>query len=114
MLRRSDARTSRKFSGECIVGTVVVQPPKATNPCEYFRHAHVASFHQFAVEPSRRGEGIGTRLLDACEAWTLAHGCGETALDTAEQATHLITQYAKRGYAQCGDVQWTELSTEAL
>ncbi|MGL4231182.1 MAG: GNAT family N-acetyltransferase [Casimicrobium sp.] len=89
-----------------IVGTVVVQPPKASSPCEYFRHPHVASIHQFAVEPSRQDEGIGRNLLDACEAWALANGFRETALDTAEQATHLIAQYARRGYAQCGHVQW--------
>jgi GNAT superfamily N-acetyltransferase len=111
-----DVETTRKrFDGgqgfvaidnEKIVGTIVVQPSKPTSPCAYYRHAHVASIHQFGIEPTRQGAGIGRALIAKCEQWARENGFVEIALDTAEQATHLIALYAKLGYEQRDFVQW--------
>ncbi len=89
-----------------LVGTVVVQPTYATNDCAYFTRPGVAAVHQFAVDPAWQGQGLGQRLLAACEAWASEQGFGELAMDTAEQATHLIRLYQGLGYQPVGHVQW--------
>jgi GNAT superfamily N-acetyltransferase len=112
---QSDEVTKKRFEGgqgfvatknDVIVGTIVAQPQKPQSPCDYYRKAHVASIHQFGVEPSMQGEGVGRALIAACESWAVAHGFSEIALDTAEQATHLVAFYSRLGYTRCGSVQW--------
>jgi GNAT superfamily N-acetyltransferase len=51
-------------------------------------------------------QGLGERLMDAAEAWAVERGFSHVALDTAKPAEHLQRRYAKRGYAQVGEVQW--------
>jgi len=91
---------------DALVGTIVVQPTYAENACEYFTRPGVAAAHQFAVEPARQSLGIGRMLLARAEAWAHANGFRELAMDTAEQATHLIDLYARLGYRHAGWVQW--------
>jgi len=90
-----------------LVGTIVVQPTYAKNECEYFTRPGVAAAHQFAVEPERQSLGIGRMLLAKAESWALENGFRELAMDTAEQATHLIELYARLGYRHVGWVQWS-------
>jgi len=89
-----------------LVGTIVVQPTYLQNACEYFTRPGVAAAHQFAVEPDHQSLGIGRMLLAKAESWAVENGFHELAMDTAEQATHLIALYAKLGYEQVGWVQW--------
>ena len=89
-----------------LVGTIVVQPTYAKNDCEYFTRQNVAAVHQFAVDPSHQSKGIGRILLQRAEQWAIEHGFGELAMDTAEQATHLIELYARLGYRHVAWVQW--------
>jgi GNAT superfamily N-acetyltransferase len=93
-------------SGERLVGTVVVKPTYQSSECEYFKKPGVAAVHQFAVEPAAQGQGIGKSLLLACESWAMVRGYQEVAMDTAEQATHLVTMYQRYGYKPVGHVQW--------
>jgi GNAT superfamily N-acetyltransferase len=93
-------------SGERLVGTVVLKPTYQSSECEYFTRPGVAAVHQFAVEPASQGQGIGKSLLLACERWALLHGYKEVAMDTAEQASHLVSMYQRYGYQQVGRVQW--------
>ena len=93
-------------SGKKLVGTVVVKPTYHSSECEYFTKVGVAAVHQFAVEPEAQGQGIGKSLLLACEEWALVRGYKEIAMDTAEQATHLVTMYQRYGYQLVGHVQW--------
>jgi GNAT superfamily N-acetyltransferase len=51
-------------------------------------------------------QGIGRALLRACESWASKHGFLELAIDTAEQAEHLIKLYNALGYEHVGFVQW--------
>ena len=90
-----------------LVGTIVVQPTYSKNECEYFTRLGVAAAHQFAVEPARQSLGIGRMLLAKAESWASENGFHELAMDTAEQATHLIELYAKLGYRPVGWVQWS-------
>jgi GNAT superfamily N-acetyltransferase len=110
----SEVTARRIAGGQCFVaewsgtlaGTIVVKPTYETNECAYFTKPAVAAVHQFAVEPILQGKGIGRALLDACEHWAAQRGFRELALDTAEQAQHLISLYARLGYAHVGFVQW--------
>ncbi len=89
-----------------LAGTVVVQPTYARSDCEYFTRTGVAAAHQFAVEPDLQGLGIGRALLKQCQTWAAERGFAELAIDTAEQATHLVALYRRLGYAFVGHVQW--------
>jgi GNAT superfamily N-acetyltransferase len=89
-----------------IVATIVIQPTKANSECAYFRKTGVCSIHQFGVEPTMQGAGIGRAMIAACESWALQNRFVEVALDTAEQATHLIALYSKLGYEHRDFVQW--------
>jgi GNAT superfamily N-acetyltransferase len=90
-----------------LVGTIVVKPTYAQNECDYFTQPGVAAVHQFAVTPALQGQGLGRALLQVCEQWAAEHGFRELAMDTAEQATHLIKLYSSLGYQLVGGVQWT-------
>ncbi len=46
-------------------------------------------------------------LLQQLERWATDEGYKELALDTAEQATHLVEMYGRMAYRQVGFVQWT-------
>lgn len=111
----TDVTAKRMSGGQCFIaewsgalaGTIVAQPTYKTNECEYFTRPGVAAAHQFAVEPSLQGHGIGRALLTAAETWALEGGFHEIAMDTAEQATHLIELYEGLGYRRVSWVQWS-------
>ncbi|RQO60410.1 GNAT family N-acetyltransferase [Paucibacter sp. KBW04] len=112
---QTPAVTARRIEGgHCLValldgklvGSIVVQPTYQQNDCAYFTRPGVAAAHQFAVDPEQQGQGIGQRLLAAAESWARASGYRELAMDTAEQASHLIAFYNKLGYRQVDWVQW--------
>ena len=89
-----------------LVGTLVITPPSPHSDCGYFQRAGVASFHQFAVDPDLQGKGLGRALIAAAEDWARTEGYAEMALDTAEQAVHLIELYTRQGYVFVEYVQW--------
>lgn len=45
-------------------------------------------------------------LLQRAEQWAKDSGFAELAMDTAEQATHLVELYARFGYEHVGWVHW--------
>ena len=45
-------------------------------------------------------------LLARAEQWAAESGFAELAMDTAEQATHLIELYIRLGYRHVGWVHW--------
>jgi GNAT superfamily N-acetyltransferase len=89
-----------------LVGTIVAQPTYAHNECAYFTRPGVAAVHQFAVDPEYQGAGIGRTLLLRAEQWAREAGFTELAMDTAEQATHLVALYTRLGYRHVDWVQW--------
>jgi GNAT superfamily N-acetyltransferase len=100
--------------GECyvvetdgrLVGSVNFREPSLTDGCPWYDRPDVASFGQFAVEPSLQGSGIGSMLLDLAERRARETNAHHLALDTAEPATHLIAYYQKRGYEFVEYTQW--------
>ena len=95
-----------------IVGTVTVCGPYEvesapwTAEVPWFRDRDTAHFHQFAVDPRLQGQGVGRRLVAACEDWARKNGYRRMALDTAEPATALRALYRRLGYGDVGQVQW--------
>lgn len=107
--------TARRVQeGECwvaeldgkLVGTIVWVRPDPEDHVAYYRHPHVAHFGQFGVDPHHRGLGIGQALLQKVEAEALRAGYTELALDTSENAAHLIALYTQWGYAQVATHDW--------
>ncbi len=110
----------RAAEGQClvaetedgIVGTVTVCGPYADGEAPWaesvpwFRDRDTAHFHQFAVHPAAQRQGLGRRLIAACEHWALQRGYRRMALDTAEPATALRALYKSVGYAEVGRVHW--------
>lgn len=89
-----------------LAGTLVVKPTYADSDCAYFTKPGVAAVHQFGVEPALQGKGIGKALLAVAERWALERGFDELAMDTAEQAEHLLRLYSRLGYQPVGFVRW--------
>ncbi len=95
------------FTAGRMIGTVVVSPPTTRfADCAWYDRGDVCVVSQFAIEPEYQRRGLGGRLLDFAETRASALGARESALDTAESATHLIEFYTARGYRHVGDVQW--------
>ncbi|MCE9620046.1 MAG: GNAT family N-acetyltransferase [Planctomycetes bacterium] len=93
--------------GSKLVGTIAVHHTSTDTSEAYYATPGVAAAHQFAVDPALQGEGIGRLLLQRAEQWAVQHGYRELAIDTAEQATHLIELYTRLGYRHVGHVQWS-------
>ena len=114
------ATTQRRIAeGQCFVATQrgrIVGTVTVCNPCDpavaswaadvpALRDRDTAHFHQFAVEPTLQRQGLGRRLVAACEQWARERGFKRMALDTAEPATALRTMYQRLGYVDVSSVQ---------
>jgi GNAT superfamily N-acetyltransferase len=89
-----------------LVGTITAQGPNPSSTSSWVRLLHVASAHQFAVEPSLQRNGIGSALLLWSEHWAKSQGYTELCVDTAEPAAQLIAFYHRRGYRFIEFAQW--------
>jgi ribosomal protein S18 acetylase RimI-like enzyme len=105
----------RMAKGETIVATkdgnvdglVTLASIDATQGSPFYDRPDVASFGQFAVRRSRQRLGIGSTLIRLIEARAAEQGVAELALDTSEDATHLIAFYESRGYRFVEYCQWS-------
>jgi GNAT superfamily N-acetyltransferase len=74
-----------------------------------------AELQHLWVEESRRGEGLGTRLLDAAEAEAARRGCGQIVLFThAANNGADGARYTRRGYELVGRVDDYPVGDAAL
>jgi GNAT superfamily N-acetyltransferase len=87
-----------------LIGTITVAGPEPQHECVQYQT--IAHAHQFAVDPAAQGKGVGKALMLAAEQWVAAQGLLAIAVDTAEQATHLIALYNRWGYQTIGLTQW--------
>lgn len=113
-LQDDEMTRQRVAEGECfvaelagrIVGTILLRPPTPSPRCAYYDRPDVASVHQLAVDPSQQRRGIGRSLVLAAETRAAELGVAEVALDTAEEARHLVEQYQRWGYWIVDHVDW--------
>jgi ribosomal protein S18 acetylase RimI-like enzyme len=91
-----------------IVGTVMLYDPYDDQECPFYGQPEVRHFGKFAVDPDRRGEGIGAMLYQTAERLARESGAKTIACDTAEQAAHLISLYEKWGFQIIDRVDWSE------
>jgi GNAT superfamily N-acetyltransferase len=98
-----------------VAGTICyyAESPSADHP-HWYRHAGVAFFGQFAVEPSLQGCGIGSRLIAAGEARATADAKTEFACDTAEPARHLVAYYSRHGFRVVARHRWPHAVYDSL
>lgn len=123
------ATTQRRIAeGQClvaeqrrrIVGTATVCGPydPVSSPWSVdvpaFRDRDSAHFHQFAVAPDLQRQGLGRRLVAACEHWARERGFKRMSLDTAEPATELRALYRSLGYVDMMQVQWAGKSYRSV
>lgn len=109
-----DTTRERLFEGigfvaildDVIVGTVSAYSAGKFEECAWYRNAGVWCFGQFAVEPDLQKSGLGSAMLQFVEEVSRREGGLELALDTSEQATHLIDYYTRRGFRFIEYVKW--------
>jgi len=97
-------------SDERLIGTITMNYPGWTKGSAFYERPEVAHFGQFAVLPEYQKYGLGTLLLTASEALARVIGASEIALDTSEDAHHLLRYYENRGYRFVEYVQWDEVN----
>jgi GNAT superfamily N-acetyltransferase len=66
----------------------------------------VASIGQFAVHPDWQAQGLGQVLMEHAERAAASIGAREVAVDTSENAVHLIRWYEHQGYRLMGNADW--------
>ena len=76
---------------------------------DFLHHQRHAWLYDFVVDESRRGEGIGTALLEHVESWALDHDCESVALASPLDGEDVHEYYRKRGFEKWGYVIETEL-----
>jgi GNAT superfamily N-acetyltransferase len=67
-------------------------------------HAHL---EQLSVLPDHGGQGIGTALLDAVCDWARARGDEAVTLTTFRDVPFNAPLYAKRGFEELADADWS-------
>ena len=100
--------------GPRILGTIVYHDAQLTGGCPWYERPEVCSLHQFAVLPEYQSFGLGAALLDRVEQQARDDGAEEIALDTAEQAEHLIAYYKRRAYRHVGHADWKETNYRSV
>lgn len=81
-----------------VVGTITLYMDAKEWQPRYYANPGVAFFGQFGVDPSARGLGIGLLLHQKVVDLAREMGVQELALDTSDQAHHLIKLYESWGY----------------
>jgi uncharacterized damage-inducible protein DinB/GNAT superfamily N-acetyltransferase len=87
-----------------IVGTITVCGPADLHTASSgagvpaFRNRDTAHFHQFAVAPHLQRQGLGRRLVAACEQWARERGYKRLSLEAAESASALRGLCRSLGY----------------
>ena len=89
------ALANERIIGTCLLNTKK-QPYSEGSP--WLDHPMVLSHTQLAVDPDLPAMGIARLLHERVEQRAKELGASEVALDTAEQATHLVRLYQWTGY----------------
>lgn len=119
-------KTSQRIeNGKCLValhegrliGTICFYPTiKAQDSIwfkkesEWYKRPDVGRFGQFAVDPDYQKVGLGRRLLKEVELLAISEGKQHLALDTSDQAAHLLYYYEGLGFKHIEYIQWDNVN----
>ena len=118
---QDEARTrARTLSGQTyvaicgykLVATVTVCHPMEVIPgssadaVAHYKDPSTCRFHQFALDPDYRGQGLARMLLRQAEDWARERGYAAMAVDMAEGATELCAFYRHMGYRVVSSMRW--------
>jgi len=112
--RLLDGESYLAFHDEDLIGTITLYPERTSSSCEYYRRSGVVSFGQFGISLGLQGNGIGSEMMNKIEARARALGAKYLALDTSENADHLIKMYEKRGFFRVGFTQWSDTNYRSV
>lgn len=104
--RISDGTCFVAVTDDTIIGTITFKMPHGGHGVPWLDRPDVGHISQMAVEPSHQNLGIGGLLMRHAEEYAKARGLVELALDTSEQAGHLIAWYERLGYRGVDFIQW--------
>jgi GNAT superfamily N-acetyltransferase len=102
------------FHGGRLVGTITYYNHAGNSGCPWYARPEVGRFGQFAIDPDCQGRGWGGHLMASVEHMATSEGKTELALDTSEEAAHLINYYAKRGFRFVEHLQWPGLNYRSV
>lgn len=102
------------FLGDDLISTVTLKPTRGQCSSHWYRQPGVFHFGQFCVHPAHQGKGLGSLIMDRLETRARDLGARELALDTSENAAHLIAMYTKRGYRFVEHVQWDAVNYRSV
>lgn len=89
-----------------LVGTICYYSPRRLRSHYSLRESGLAKFGQFAVHPEWQMSGLGSLLVSRVESLAVQDEARAIALDTAENATSLVSFYSKRGYRPISFTRW--------
>lgn len=87
-----------------VVGTVAFVLPGS--PYAHFTGDREAEFRMLAVDPTARGRGVGTALVNSCVDRARAVGCTILRLSTQPNMTTAHRLYQGMGFARTPDHDW--------
>ena len=97
-----------------IAGTVTLHRPGGDSVCEWYRRPEVMVFGQFGVHPEIQRRGIGRSLFEHVESLAREPGAASLALDTAENASHLIRWYECLGFRIVQHISWEDTNYRSV
>jgi GNAT superfamily N-acetyltransferase len=100
--------------GGRIVGTITFYDQFHGEECAWYQLPTVSRFGQFAVEVELQSLGIGRTLIDKVTGLARTAGKKELALDTSEQAAHLLEYYRKKGFRFVQHMQWSGVNYRSV
>jgi GNAT superfamily N-acetyltransferase len=104
------------FDGPTLVGTMSLRGPFEKSQCPLLTQPDVCFTSQFAVEPSRQGEGIGEMIGDAVRAVAIADGFTIQACDVhAETPPRQLAWWLNtRGFTVMDRFRWEGKNYDSL
>ena len=88
---------------------VIEAPSGAIAGCVYLTFQHRrAYFGMLSIDPSRQGEGLGRRLIDAVEARSRERGCSHVDIHIVNLRTELPGFYRRLGYVEIGTLPFPD------
>jgi GNAT superfamily N-acetyltransferase len=76
---------------------------------DFLHHQRHAWLYDFVVDEGRRGEGIGTMLLEHVESWAREHDCESVALASPLDNRAVHEYYESQDFEKWGYVIETDL-----